>query len=63
MKIKDVLFPNLTPVQHLVIFGTIKGVLSDNIMEDIDEVLRDVDLIHVKNFPISTFSGKKKNKK
>lgn len=45
----------MTAAEHLRMYASIKGVLD--IEKEVDDRLRDVDLLHVKNAQICTFSG------
>jgi len=57
----DVLFDNLTPEEHLSVFCDFKG-FNGNKSEEIDKILKDVDLLHLRSTvakkPIRRFKEK-----
>jgi ATP-binding cassette subfamily A (ABC1) protein 3 len=57
----DVLFDNLTPVEHLSVFCDFKG-FKDNKQQEIEKVLKDVDLWHLKGTIAKNLSGGSKRK-
>ena len=50
----DILWTQLTAAEHLRMYAAIKGV--NDIEQEVDDRLREVDLLHVKNAQIGTFS-------
>lgn len=53
----DILWNELTPEEHLEIFARFKGIISTNIPEMIENILKDVELYDVRNHRSDTFSG------
>jgi ATP-binding cassette subfamily A (ABC1) protein 3 len=57
----DVLFDNLTPEEHLSVFCDFKG-FKGNKKEEIEKILKDVDLIHLRSTVAKKLSGGSKRK-
>eukprot|EP01091_Cochliopodium_minus_P001939 TRINITY_DN1188_c0_g2_i2.p1 TRINITY_DN1188_c0_g2~~TRINITY_DN1188_c0_g2_i2.p1 ORF type:complete len:1683 (-),score=415.80 TRINITY_DN1188_c0_g2_i2:354-4655(-) len=53
----DILWNEMTPYEHLHIFSTLKGVPKNQVESSIDQLLQKVNLLHVKNNHVGTFSG------
>ena len=58
----DVLWPELTVQEHLVIFCAIKGVPVGNVAAEVDKGIREVGLTEKRNAQSSTLSGGQKRK-
>jgi ABC-type multidrug transport system ATPase subunit len=58
----DVLWPTLTVRQHLELFGELKGVRAHENKEEIDGLMRDVEVLHQANVPVSSLNGGAKRK-
>ena len=57
----DVLFDNLSPYEHMRVFCDFKG-FTGNMAEEIEKVLRDVDLWHFKDTVAKNLSGGSRRK-
>jgi ATP-binding cassette, subfamily A (ABC1), member 3 len=55
------LFDNLTPEEHLSVFCDFKG-FKGNKKDEIEKILKDVDLVHLKNTVAKKLSGGSKRK-
>ncbi|CAI2385685.1 unnamed protein product [Moneuplotes crassus] len=58
----NILFPKLTVVEHLKIFADFKGQKSDEIQEEIDEILKDLNMADKRNVLSKNLSGGYKRK-
>lgn len=58
----DILFPELTVMEHLQIFGSFKGISSENIDIAAEKMIIEVGLTEKKNSKTSTLSGGQKRK-
>jgi ATP-binding cassette subfamily A (ABC1) protein 3 len=58
----DVLFEFLTPREHLELFALFKGTSSDRVNQEVDAMIRDIDLVEVQNQLAGTLSGGQKRK-
>ena len=58
----DVLFEFLTPREHLELFALFKGTSSDRVNQEVDDMIRDIDLVEVQNQLAGTLSGGQKRK-
>jgi ATP-binding cassette subfamily A (ABC1) protein 3 len=58
----DILFDRLTPREHLNLFCEYKGVPSDKRKEEIDKMLKEVDLLDKQNSQARHLSGGQKRK-
>lgn len=58
----DILFDFLTPTDHLRIFAAFKGLPADQIEDQVQKMLRDIDLTEVKDAVSKTLSGGQKRK-
>ncbi len=53
----DLLWDNLTAYEHMYIFSQIKQIPKKNLNWEIDQKLKDVNLLTYKNAYVYTFSG------
>jgi ABC-type multidrug transport system ATPase subunit len=53
----DILWTQLTGREHLEMFAALKGLKSKDIAKEVDERLRDVDLINAANITAGSYSG------
>lgn len=53
----NVLWSNLSPRDHLWIFGRLRGVFRDQLEDSIEEILQEYHLFDVLDQKVSTFSG------
>lgn len=53
----DILWNELTPREHLILFGRMKNLPYDRVCKEADEKLRQVKLDYVRNKLVGTFSG------
>jgi ATP-binding cassette subfamily A (ABC1) protein 3 len=58
----DILFDNLTPLEHLDIFCDFKGVDPKTKKAEINKMILDVDLVNYKNVEAKNLSGGSKRK-
>jgi ATP-binding cassette, subfamily A (ABC1), member 3 len=58
----DVLFEFLTPREHLELFASFKGTPSSQVRQQVDQMIKDIDLVDVENQLAGTLSGGQKRK-
>ena len=58
---KNPIFDYMTVEEHLILYAKLKGV-KENINNEIEEVLKDIDLYHKKNYIAKNLSGGQKRK-
>lgn len=58
----DILFPELTVLQHLQIFAAFKGVSSSNVLNEANNIIKEIGLKEKSNMKSSTLSGGQKRK-
>lgn len=59
---QNTIFDYLTVEEHLFLYGTIKGVNKSIVKQEIDHLLKELDLLHKKNFLAMNLSGGQKRK-
>ncbi|XP_023324416.1 ATP-binding cassette sub-family A member 9 [Eurytemora carolleeae] len=58
----DVLFDELTPREHLQYFGRIRGIEEENLEEEVESILKDIDLLDKGDSRTDKLSGGQKRK-
>ena len=58
----DILFPDMTVYEHLVMFAAFKGTSSDQIDEEVEKMIQSVGLTEKRNAYTETLSGGQKRK-
>jgi ABC-type multidrug transport system ATPase subunit len=53
----DILWSQMTGREHLEMFAALKGLKSKDIAREVDERLRDVDLVNAANITAGSYSG------
>ena len=59
---QDILFDELTPIEHLEFFGRIKGLMNDNLNDEVEFLMTQLELTDLKNSISKNLSGGEKRK-